>query len=283
MKKDIVYKLTENFEDFLRKTDEGIEFWLARDLQHLLGYGKWDNFQNVISKAKTACEISGQDISDHFADVGKMVDIGSGAQKEIDDVMLTRFACYLIAQNGDPRKEQIAFAQTYFAVQTRKAELIEQKILEIERIHARNKLAETEKELSHVIFEQTGGNQNFALIRSKGDQALFNKTTQQMKDKWGITNKPLADFMPTILLKAKDFATEITIFNAKQKKMRTEGQISDEHITNNKSVRNTLLSRGIVPENLAPEEDIKKLERKLKSEEVKSLKEHKGFKNNNEE
>lgn len=283
MKKDIVYKLTENFEDFLNLTEDGIEFWLARDLQHLLGYGKWDNFQNVISKAKTACEISGQNISDHFADVGKLVDIGSGAKKEIDDVMLTRYACYLIAQNGDPRKEQIAFAQTYFAVQTRKAELIEQKILELERVQARNKLAETEKELSHIIFEQTGGNQNFALIRSKGDQALFNRTTQQMKDKWDIKNKPLADFMPTILLKAKDFATEITIFNAKQQKMKTEGQISNEHITNNKSVRNTLLSRGIVPENLPPEEDVKKIERKLKSEQTKSLKENKGFKNNNEE
>lgn len=282
MKTDIVYKLTENFEDFLQTTDEGIEFQLARDLQHLLGYGKWDNFQNVISKAKTACEISNQNISDHFADVGKMVDIGSGAQKEIDDIMLTRFACYLIAQNGDSRKEQIAFAQTYFAVQTRKAELIEQKILELERVQARNKLAETEKELSHVIFEQTGGNDNFAIIRSKGDHALFNKSTQQMKDTWGVKNKPLADFMPTILLKAKDFATEITIFNAKQKQMKTENQISNEHITNNKSVRNTLLSRGIVPENLPPEEDVKKLERKLKSDNTKALHDNRGFNANNE-
>jgi len=283
MKKEIIYKLTENFEDFLHQTEDGVEFWFARDLQHLLGYEKWDNFQNVISKAKTACEISEQNISDHFAEVGKMVEIGSGAQKQIDDLMLTRFACYLIAQNGDPRKEQIAFAQTYFAIQTRKAELIEQKMLASERVQARNKLAETEKELSHIIFEQTGGNENFALIRSKGDQALFNKTTQQMKNKWGIANKPLADFMPTILLKAKDFATEITIFNAKQKKMHTEGQISQEHIINNKTVRNTLLSRGIVPENLPPEDDIKKIERKLKSDEVKSLKENKRFNSKNKD
>jgi len=283
MKKEIIYKLTENFEDFLHQTEDGVEFWFARDLQHLLGYEKWDNFQNVISKAKTACEISEQNILDHFAEVGKMVEIGSGAHKQIDDLMLTRFACYLIAQNGDPRKEQIAFAQTYFAIQTRKAELIEQKMLASERVQARNKLAETEKELSLIIFEQTGGNENFALIRSKGDQALFNKTTQQMKNKWGIANKPLADFMPTILLKAKDFATEITIFNAKQKKMYTEGQISQEHIINNKTVRNTLLSRGIVPENLPPEDDIKKIERKLKSDEVKSLIENKKFNSKNKE
>ncbi len=272
MKYEIIDKLTANFEDFSHKTEQNIEFWLARDLQHLLGYGQWRNFQAVIAKAKTACEISEQQVSDHFADVSKMVDIGSGAQKEIDDIMLTRYACYLIAQNGDSRKEEIAFAQTYFAIQTRKAEVIEQRMLEYERVNARKKLSETEKELSGVIFEQTGGNQNFAIIRSKGDKALFNKTTQEMKDKWGIKNKPLADFMPTILLKAKDFATEITIFNAKSKEMTTENQISTEHITNNKTVRNTLLSRGITPENLPPEEDVKKLERKLKTEEKKSLK-----------
>mgnify|MGYP006052115977 FL=1 len=273
MKNEIIHTLTNNFESHANQTEEGIDFWLARDLQHLLGYTKWDNFLGVISKAKTACEISGESIDDHFADVGKMVSIGSGAEKEIPDLMLTRYACYLIAQNGDPRKETIAFAQRYFAIQTRKAELIEQKILEYERVQARNKLRATEKELSQVIFEQTGGNQNFALIRSKGDTALFNKTTQQMKIKWGLSGtKPLADHMPTILLKAKDFATEITIFNAKQHKMKSENQISKEHITNNKSVRSTLLSRGIVPENLNPEEDINKIERRLQTEEKKALK-----------
>ena len=272
METKFIQSLTKNFESFAHKTEDGVEFWLARDLQHLLGYLKWDNFQNVISKAKTACDLSGAKISDHFADVGKTIEMPKNAQKEIDDIMLTRYACYLIAQNGDSKKEEIAFAQTYFAVQTRKAEIIEQRLLKAERVQARNKLAETEKELSQVIFEQTGGNQNFALIRSKGDKALFNKTTQQMKDKWGIKNKPLADFMPTILLKAKDFATEITIFNAKDKKMQSEREISSEHIINNESVRRTLISRGITPEDLPPEEDVKKIERKLKSEEKNNLK-----------
>ena len=273
MEIEIIESLTNNFESFSHKTDEGVEFWLARDLQNLLGYSKWDNFKNVVSKAKISCDSSKQLISDHFADVGKKVELGSHAIKEMDDLMLTRYACYLIAQNGDPRKEQIAFAQTYFAVQTRKAEIIEQKLLEYERVHARFKLAETEKKLSKVIFEQTNEEGNFAIIRSKGDKALFNKTTQQMKDKWDIKKtKPLADFMPTILLKAKDFATEITIFNAKDKKMGTENDISDEHITNNEAVRDTLISRGIVPENLSPEEDVKKVERKLNSDKKKAIK-----------
>ncbi len=269
MKSKLIESLTENLESNSHKTRENIEFWLAMDLQQLLDYSKWDNFQNVLSKAKTECKLSEEEISNHFADVGKMVAIGSGIEKEIPDIMLTRYACYLIAQNGDSRKEKIAFAQRYFAVQTRKAEIIEQKMLEYERVQARSKLKTTEKELSQVIFEQTGGNQNFALIGSKGDTALFGRTTKQMKLKWDVKNKPLADFMPTILLKAKDFATEITIFNAKEMKMRTERAISDEHVTNNSTVRKTLLSRGIVPENLKPEEDVNKVHRKLNSDDRK--------------
>lgn len=276
MQKNLIQSLTSNFEAHAQKTENNVEFWLARDLQHLLGYTKWDNFMNVISKAKTACEISENNISDHFADVGKTIKMPKQAEKEIPDMMLTRYACYLIAQNGDSNKEPIAFAQTYFAIQTRKLEVIEQRLLESERLSARKKLAETEKELSSVIFEQTGGEKNFALIRSKGDGALFAHTTQQMKNKWKVPKgRALADFTPTIILKAKDFATEITIFNAKGNDMKTEGAIASEHITNNATVRKTLLERGIRPENLSPEEDIKKVERKLASEEKKSLKDTK--------
>jgi DNA-damage-inducible protein D len=279
MKTELVLSLTTNFEAHAQQTETGIEFWLARDIQYLLGYAKWDNFLNVVSKAKTACEVSGHAVPDHFADVGKTIAMPKGAEKEVPDLMLTRYACYLIAQNGDPKKQEIAFAQTYFAVQTRKAELIEQRLLDAERVSARKKLSATEHELSEVIFEQVGGsNQDFAVIRSKGDHALFGKSTQAMKSQWKVPDsRPLADFAPTIILKAKDFAAEITIFNARQHQMGTESAVSREHVTNNAAVRKTLLERGIRPESLPPVEDVKKVERRLLSEDKKALKKPDGL------
>ena len=273
MKTEVVQALTDTFEGHAQRTEGGVEFWLARVLQHLLGYAEWRNFGTVLSRAKTACELSGHKVTDHFVDVNKMVDLGSGSQREVDDIMLTRYACYLVAQNGDSKKRPIAFAQTYFAIQTRRAELIEQRLLDAERLSARKKLTQTEKDLSQVIYERTGGNQDFALIRSKGDHALFGKSTQAMKAQWKVPdNRPLADFAPTIILKAKDFAAEITIFNANRHQMGSEGAISREHITNNEAVRKTLLERGIRSEALPPAEDVKKTERRLSAEDRKSLK-----------
>lgn len=272
MKKEVIKHLTSDFESHANYTQNGVEFWFARYLQHLLGYSEWRNFNKVISKAKTACETSGHAISDHFVDVNKMVKIGSETEREIQDFMLTRFACYLIAQNGDPQKEQIAFAQNYFAVQTRKYEIIEQRINDWERLQARHKLTLSEKELSELIFERTGNEKDFGIIRSKGDQALFGFTTGEMKQKLGIKpSRPLADFLPTITIKAKDFATEITIFNVKDKDINQSDKITWEHIVNNKSVRKLLLERGIKPEELPPEEDIKKLERRVKSDDKKFI------------
>lgn len=199
MKSEQIETLTGTFEAHAQHTESGIEYWLARDLQHLLGYSEWRNFSQVVNKAKTACEVSGHKITDHFVDVNKMVQIGSGTTREIEDLMLTRYACYLIAQNGDPRKQEIAFAQTYFAMQTRRAEIIEKRIRELERVSARKKLTDTEKELSSVIYEQTGDNKNFGMIRSQGDQALFGKTTKAMKAQWNVPGRsPLSDFAPPL-------------------------------------------------------------------------------------
>ncbi len=267
MKKEIIVQLNKTFEESAY-TQNGVEYWMARDLQKLLDYTEWRNFLLVIDKAKIACMNSGQNISDHFVDVNKTIPMPKGAEKDIQDIMLTRYACYLIAQNGDPRKEQIAFAQSYFAIQTRKQELLEERIALVERVHAREKLADTELELSGVVYERGIDGEGFARLRSKGDHALFGGyTTLDMKRKLGVPEKrPLADFLPTITIKAKDLAAEITSFNTKKNNLRGEPIITSEHIKNNRGVRNLLGKSGIRPEALSPEEDIKKLQRRLKSE-----------------
>lgn len=271
MKKEIIQRLYSAFEQAALEID-GVECWSARELQTLLGYRLWQNFTKVIDKAKVACEVVNQSISDHFIGVNKKVELGSGAQREIEDLMLTRYACYLVAQNGDPRKEQIAFAQTYFAVQTRKAELIEQRLLEVERVKARAKLQETEKILSGVLYERGVNDKSFAIIRSKGDQALFRLNTATLKRKMGVpASRPLADFLPTISIKAKDFAAEMTSMNVQTKDLQSETMIAKEHIDNNAAVRKMLLERGIVPEDFPAAEDVKKLERRLASEEKKAI------------
>jgi len=274
MEKDIIVRLHKGFEQSVYIDQEtGLEFWLARELQNLLGYTQWRSFEAVIEKAKTACKNSGHNPQDHFAQTRKMVDIGSDAKREIDDIALTRYACYLIAQNGDPSKDQIAFAQTYFAVQTRKQEIIEKRTSEIERLNARRKLSLSEKELSGIIYERLSDEKSFARIRSKGDTILFGgKTTERMKQKLNIPkSRALADFLPTITIKAKDFANEITNFNVKRDDLRTEVGITKEHVKNNQEVRKLLVKRNIKPEGLPAAEDVKKIERKLTSEQKKLI------------
>jgi DNA-damage-inducible protein D len=266
MEKETIIKLNKSFEEYAYEQD-GTEYWLARELQELLGYADWRNFINAINKAKDSCKTTGEAVSDHFVDINKMVKIGSGAERKQEDIMLTRYACYLIAQNGDPKKEQIAFAQSYFAIQTRKQELLEERIQLMERLQAREKLAATETELSKNIFERGVDNSGFARIRSKGDWAMFGGyNTGDMKRKLGIKeNRPLADFLPTITITAKQLATEITNFNVKKNNLKGEGNITTEHVKNNKDVRSLLGKNDIKPENLPAEEDIKKLERRVKN------------------
>lgn len=271
MKSDEIQELFNSFESIAIEY-EGVECWSARELSLALGYSQYRNFLPVIEKAKESCSNAGESIADHFANVRKMVTLGSNAERQIDDVMLTRYACYLIAQNGDPRKSEIAFAQNYFAVQTRRAELVHQRLLDFERVQARAKLAETENILSGVLYERGVDSRGFAIIRAKGDRALFGLDTAMMKRRVGAPEKrPLADFLSTIAIKAKDLAAEMTSVNVQQKDLRGQNGIEQEHIDNNSAVRNMLLDRGIRPETLPPAEDVRKVERRLKADEKKIL------------
>lgn len=270
MKKELITELFLQFQSAAYDY-KGIECWSARELQQIFNYKDWRNFLKVIEKAKTSCEQAGEKIPDHFVDVNKMIHLAKGAQREIEDIALTRYACYLIAQNGDPSKPAVAFAQTYFAVQSRKQEIIEQRLLEVERVSARDKLTKSEKKLAGVLFERGVDNTSFAIIKSKGDQALFGGfTTNDMKQKLGVpASRPLADFLPTLTIKAKDFANELTNHNVVEKDLHGNQPISKEHTDNNLAVRKMLKERGVKPESLPPAEDLKKLSRRIESESKK--------------
>lgn len=273
MKKELIEQLFVSFED-IKEEQFGVEYWSARALQELLGYTKWENFERVILRAQEGAKNSDYAIDDHFLKVRKMVELGSGSSREITDYNLTRYACYLVAQNGDPSKSQVAFAQTYFAVQTRKQEIIEQRLLEIERVEAREKLSQTERKLSGVLYERGVDGQGFAIIRAQGDQALFGgNSTHDMKQRLGVPAKrPLADFLPTLTIKAKDFAAELTRHNVIGKDLKGQQRISGEHVENNRAVRKILGERGVKPELLPPDPDVKKVQRKLASEDRKAQK-----------